>query len=281
MSVMLLWQDRQGRFSPLRAGTLALGLVPAIVITYWFAAHQLGPLGVKEAMKLIGLWGMRFLVVSLALTPLQRMFNWPKLSLIRRMAGVTAFAYLFAHFVLYIVYSKYDLAFVASEIVSRVYLTIGFAALLGLGLLAGTSFDSAMRRMGPKWKMLHRSVYALAVLGLLHYFIQTKIDVTPATLLAGFFLLLMIYRLAISRRVALSPMVLAGAAVAAGISTVILEFAWYAIATGVDPWRIAKANLMLSFGLRPALIIVLAGLVPAAIVLLRSQLQIRARLQRA
>jgi methionine sulfoxide reductase heme-binding subunit len=278
---MLLWQDRQGRFSPLRAGTLALGLLPAIVITYWFATHQLGPLGVKEAMKLIGLWGMRFLIMSLALTPLQRMFNWPKLALIRRMAGVTAFAYLFAHFSLYIVHSKYDLAFVASEIVSRVYLTIGFVALLGLGLLAGTSFDSVMRRMGPKWKMLHRSVYLLAVLGLLHYFIQTKIDVTPATLLAGLFLLLMIYRLAISRRIALTPVVLAGAAMAAGVSTVILEFAWYAMATGVDPWRIAKANLMLSFGLRPALMVVLAGLVPAAIVLLRGQLQSRNLPQRA
>jgi methionine sulfoxide reductase heme-binding subunit len=261
---MLLWQDRQGRFSPLRAGTLALGLLPAIVITYWFATHQLGPLGVKEAMKLIGLWGMRFLVMSLALTPLQRIFNWPKLTLIRRMAGVTAFAYLFAHFALYIAFVKYDLAFAASEIVSRFYLTIGFAALVGLGALAGTSFDSVVRRMGSKWKVLHRSVYALAVLGLLHYFIQTKIDVSPATLLAGLFLLLMIYRLLISRRVPLTPLVLSAAALAGGVMTAILEFTWYAIATGVDPWRIAGANLVLTFGPRPALIVALAGLALAA-----------------
>jgi methionine sulfoxide reductase heme-binding subunit len=278
---MLLWQDRQGRFSPLRSGTLALGLLPAIVITYWFATHQLGPLGVKEAMKLIGLWGLRFLVASLALTPIQRMFNWPKLALIRRMAGVTAFTYLFAHFALYIAYSKYDLGFVASEIVSRVYLTIGFAALLGLGLLAGTSFDAAMRRMGPRWKTLHRAAYTLVALGLLHYFIQTKIDVTPATLLAGVFVLLMIYRAAIWRRIALKPPVLAAVAVTAGLATAGLEFAWYALATGVDPWRIARANLMLGFGLRPAVIVALAGLAPAAIVLLRRAWQTRTPLTRA
>jgi methionine sulfoxide reductase heme-binding subunit len=281
MGPMLLWQDRQGRFSTLRAGTLALAVTPALVIAYWFLTHQLGPLGLKEAMKLIGLWGMRFLVASLALTPLQRMFNWPKLTLIRRMAGVTAFAYLFAHFTLYIAVSKWDLAFVASEIAQRIYLTIGFTALVGLGFLAGTSFDGVMRRMGSKWKMLHRSAYGLAALGLLHYFIQTKIDVTPATLLAGLFLLLMIYRILISRRIALAPLSLAGAAVAAGLATAALEFAWYALATGVDPWRIAKANLILTFGPRPALIVALAGLSLAAIVWLRATLLSRNVPQRA
>jgi methionine sulfoxide reductase heme-binding subunit len=277
---MLLWQNRQGRFSALRAGTLALALLPAIVIAWWFFSGQLAPLDVKEAMKLIGLWGLRFLVATLALTPLQRMFNWPKLALIRRMAGVAAFAYLAAHFTFYIIHSKYDLAFVANEIVSRVYLTIGFVALVGFGLLAGTSFDAAVRRLGPKWKQLHRLAYPLTALGLLHYFIQTKIDVTPATLLAGLFLLLMIYRVMISRRIALAPLALAVAALVAGLSTAALEFAWYGLATGVDPWRIAKANLMLAFGLRPALIVALAGLAVAVAVYAKPYIRVT-RLQRA
>jgi methionine sulfoxide reductase heme-binding subunit len=280
MGRMVLWQDRQGRFSAVRAGTLALALLPAIVIAWWFFSGQLAPLDVKEAMKLIGLWGMRFLVATLALTPLQRMFNWPKLALIRRMAGVSAFAYLAAHFTFYIIHSKYDLAFVANEIVARVYLTIGFVALVGFGLLAGTSFDAAVRRLGPKWKQLHRLAYPLTALGLLHYFIQTKIDVTPATLLAGIFLLLMIYRVMISRRIALTPVPLAVAALIAGLSTVALEFAWYGLATGVDPWRIAKANLMLAFGLRPALIVALAGLAVAAAVYAKPYIRVT-RLQRA
>jgi sulfoxide reductase heme-binding subunit YedZ len=262
--------DRQGRFSPLKATTLALALLPAAVIGYWFFTHQLGPLPVKAALRLIGDWTIRLLVITLALTPLQRVLNWPKIALIRRMLGVTTFTYALTHFTLYIVNSKYDLVFVASEIVLRVYLTIGFLALTGLSLLAATSFDSAVRKLGKKWKMLHRLVYGIAGLGLLHYFIQTKIDVSPAVLMTGFFILLMIYRIFITKRVNLIPAVLAISAGLACVLTALTEFAWYGLTTGVDPWRIAKANLMFSFGLRPAIIVLLVGLIPCGFVILRN-----------
>ena len=272
--------DRQGRLSPLKATTLMLALLPAAVIAYWFFTHQLGPLPVKAALRLIGDWTIRLLVITLALTPLQRVLNYPKITLIRRMLGVTTFAYALTHFILYIVNSKYDLTFVASEIILRFYLTIGFVALIGLSLLAATSFDSAVRRLGKKWKMLHRLVYGIAVLGLLHYFIQTKIDVSPAVLMTGFFILLMIYRVFITKRVSLTPTVLAISAALACVLTAITEFAWYAMATGVDPWRIAEANLMFSFGLRPAVIVLLAGLVPCAFAILRN-LRVTAQKQTA
>ncbi len=267
---MTPWTDRQGRFSPLKAGTLALAVLPAMVIAYWFLTHQLGPLAVKAALRLMGDWAIRFLVITLALTPLQRLLNWPKIALLRRMLGVTAFAYALTHFMLYIVNVKFDLGFVVSEIIARIYLTIGFVALLGLSLLAATSFDSAIRRLGKKWKLLHRLVYAIAVLGLMHYFIQSKIDVSPATVMAGLFILLMIYRVAIARRMALTPVVLAASAGLAGLLTALTEFAWYGLATGVSPLRIAKANYMFTFGLRPAVIVLLVGLVPCAFVILRN-----------
>jgi sulfoxide reductase heme-binding subunit YedZ len=272
--------DRQGKFSPLKATTLALALLPAAVIAYWFFTHQLGPLPVKEALRHVGDWTIRILVITLALTPLQRLLNYPKISLIRRMLGVNTFAYALTHFLLYIVNSKYDLAFVASEIILRFYLTIGFVALIGLSLLAGTSFDSAVRKLGKKWKILHRLVYGVAVLGLLHYFVQTKIDVSPAVLMTGFFILLMVYRVFIMKRVSLMPAVLAISAVVACVLTAITEFTWYALATGVDPWRIAQANLMFSFGLRPAVIVLLVGLVPCAFAILRN-LRVTAQKQTA
>jgi methionine sulfoxide reductase heme-binding subunit len=266
---MTPFTDRQGKFSPLKTVTLGLALLPALVISYWFLTDQLGPLAVKGALRLMGDWTIRFLVITLALTPLQRVLNYPKIALIRRMLGVTAFAYALAHFLLYIVNVKYDLVFVATEIALRIYLTIGFAALLGLSLLAATSFDASVRRLGRKWKLLHQSVYGIAVLGLLHYFIQTKADVSPATLMAGFYFLLMIYRAFISRRVALTPAVLAASAGLAAILTVVAEFSWYGLATGIDPWRIAKANFLFTFGLRPAIIVLLVGLVPVAYVMAR------------
>lgn len=262
--------DRQGRFSPLKAGILALAFLPALVIAYWFLTHQLGPLAVRAALRLIGDWTIRFLVMTLALTPLQRLINWPKIALVRRMLGVTTFAYAMTHFTLYIVNSKFDVGFVASEIIHRVYLTIGFVALLGLSLLAATSFDSSIRKLGRRWKQIHQLVYGIAGLGLLHYFIQSKIDVSPATLMAGLFILLMIYRLFINRRMALTPMVLGISAILASLLTALTEFAWYGLATGIDPFRIAKANLLFSFGLRPAAIVLLVGLVPCAYALLRN-----------
>ncbi len=262
--------DRQGRFSPLKAGILALAFLPALVIAYWFLTHQLGPLAVRAALRLIGDWTIRFLVMTLALTPLQRIINWPKIALVRRMLGVTTFAYAMTHFTLYIVNSKFDVGFVASEIIHRVYLTIGFVALLGLSLLAATSFDSSIRKLGRRWKQIHQLVYGIAGLGLLHYFIQSKIDVSPATLMAGLFILLMIYRLFINWRMALTPMVLAISAMLASLLTALTEFAWYGLATGIDPFRIAKANLLFSFGLRPAAIVLLVGLVPCAYALLRN-----------
>jgi methionine sulfoxide reductase heme-binding subunit len=269
---MTPWTDRQGKFSALRAATFGLALLPALVIAYWYFTNQLGPLPVKAALRLVGDWTIRFLVITLALTPLQRVLNWPKISLIRRMLGVTTFSYALTHFTLYIVQSKFDLGFVASEIILRIYLTIGFVALIGLSLLAATSFDLAIRKLGKKWKMLHRLIYGIAVLGLLHYFIQSKIDVSPATLMAGFFILLMIHRIFINQRIALTPLVLAISAGLAGLLTAITEFAWYAVATGVDPWRIAAANLMVSFGLRPAVIVVLVGLIPCGFLILRNLL---------
>lgn len=262
---MKLWTDRQGRFSPVKTATLVLAVTPAIIIAYWFFTGALQPLSVKNALHLVGDWAIRFLVLTLALTPLQRILNYPKLALIRRMMGVTAFAYALAHFSLYIVNVKFDLAFVTSEIIHRFYLTIGFAALLGLSALAATSFDSAVRNLGAKWKTLHRLIYAIAVLGLFHYFLQSKIDVSAATLMAGLFLLAMTVRLMIARRMALTPLSLAGAAVVGSLLTAATEFAWYGLATGIKPGKILLANFSVGFGLRPAVIVLLVGLVVAAV----------------
>jgi len=259
------WTDRAGRFSFLKTGTFVLVCIPALLVAIALWRNELGPLPYKEALHQIGDWTVRFLITTLALTPLQRILMWPKLALIRRMLGVTAFTYALTHFTLYIVNEKFDLVFVASEIVKRIYLTIGFTALIGLSLLAATSTDAALRRLGRNWKRLHMIVYGIAVLALLHYFMQSKIDVSQPTLWSGFVLLLLIYRIALTRRFALTPMTLAICAGAGGLFTAITEFAWYGLATGVDPFRVLKANLVFSYGLRPAWIVLLVGLAVALI----------------
>lgn len=254
------WTDRAGRFSALKTAVFVLALLPALYYAFELWQNDLGPLPYKEALRRIGDWTVRLLVITLALTPLQRILMWPKLALIRRMLGVTTFTYALTHFSLYVVNQNFDLAFVASEIVQRIYLTIGFTALTGLSLLAATSTDSALRRLGRNWKRLHMIVYGLAVLALLHFFIQSKIDVSQAVLWSGFFILLMTYRLALKFRFALTPWTLATCAILAAIMTAAIEFTWYGVATGVDPFRVLKANLVFAYGLRPAWIVVLVGL---------------------
>ncbi len=257
------WTDRSGRFSALKTAVLILALLPALYYAIELWQNNLGPLPYKEALHRIGDWTVRFLIVTLALTPLQRILMWPKLALIRRMLGVTTFAYALTHFSLYIANEKFDLVFVASEIAKRIYLTIGFTALIGLSLLAATSTDWALRKLGRNWKRLHMIVYAIAVLALLHYYMQSKIDVSQAVMWSGFFILLMIYRIALKFRFALTPLVLAACAVAAALMSAFVEFAWYGLATGVDPFRVLKANLVFAYGLRPAWIVLIAGLVAA------------------
>ena len=261
--------DRAGRFAPLKAAALTCLFGPALWLAVRAFAHDLGPLPFKEALHVTGDWTVRFLVVTLALTPFQRIGNWPKLALVRRMLGVGSFCYAALHFSLYVANSNFKLDFVAAEIASRIYLTIGFTALLGLSALAATSTDTMVRRLGSRWKQLHRLVYVIAPLALTHYFLQSKIDVSQATLWAGLLIGLMLIRLAIRRRLALTFAVLAGLALLAGLATAGLEFAWYGLATGVDPWRVLRANLMLAHGLRPAAIVALAGFALALVPALR------------
>jgi methionine sulfoxide reductase heme-binding subunit len=261
---MKLWQDRQGRFSPIRTATLVLAITPAIVIAYWFFTGALLPLSLKNAIHLTGDWAIRFLVVTLALTPLQRIFNYTKFALIRRMLGVTSFAYALSHFMLYVINVNFDPIFIATEITHRFYLAIGFITLLGLSALAATSFDSVMRKFGQKWKMLHRIAYGLAVLGLFHYYLQSKIDVSAATLMAGLFMLAMSVRVMIARRVALTSANLFGAAIVGTVLTAVTEFSWYGLATGIKPINILLANFTVGYGLRPAVIVFVVGLAFAA-----------------
>lgn len=266
--MMVPWRDRRGRFLPFKAVVLAAVFVPGLLAAFWWTQDELGARPVTEAIHETGLWTIRFLLIALAVTPLRAALDWGKLLLLRRMLGLTALAYAVAHFSLYIVQQNGDLPMVASEIVHRFYLTIGFTVLLGLTTLGATSTDAAIRRMGRWWKRLHRLAYLLGVLALLHYFIQSKANVSEPVFVAGLYVWLMLWRAlptSWQRPVAIYPVLalLAGAA-AAGV-----EFAWYGIATHISPWRVLAANETLRFGLRPAHYVVLVTLGLGVVILAR------------
>ena len=148
-----------------------------------------------------GFWTIIFLLVALAVTPLRRIARFNQLVDVRRMIGVGAFVYAAAHILLFTTDQMFDLTKVASEIIFRIYLTIGFVALLGLTALAVTSTDGMVRRLGVKrWQLLHQAIYVIAILALIHFFQQNKADVWVPTFATGLFGWMIGYRLLVKWR---------------------------------------------------------------------------------
>ncbi len=267
---MYPWLDRAGRLSPLKLVVFVLTLAPGLLIAGQWWAGALEPKPVGAAIRETGEWAVRFLLLSLAVTPLRRIGNWPRLILVRRMLGVAVAAYVTIHLALYVVDLRYDLAKVASEIVLRIYLAIGFAALLGVVALGTTSTDAAIRRMGAtRWNRLHKTVYAIGVLALVHDFMQSKLDVSQPALMAGLFILLMAYRIVHRFGAPSTPLSLLLGAVAAALLTGATEAAWYALATGVPPERVLWANLAIDVAIRPMWWVLAVGLCAAVVNVLR------------
>jgi sulfoxide reductase heme-binding subunit YedZ len=223
----------------------------------------LEPRPFTEAIHQVGLWMLRFLFIALAITPLRQILQWPRLILVRRMIGVAAFAYGLAHITLFTADLKFDIAKAASEIVLRIYLTIGFVALSGLAALAATSTDAMVRRLGVRrWQRLHRVVYVIALLAVVHYCMQSKLDLWEPTIIAGIYAWLMGYRLLVRLVGVRGKLPLAWVGVlslAAPALTALGEALYFHFALGVDPIRVISANWSLVAGLRPAAVVLGLG----------------------
>jgi methionine sulfoxide reductase heme-binding subunit len=269
---LLPWTTRTGELSLLKLAVFIYTLVPMTWLIVQAANGWLGSKPLTEAIHQSGDWAVRFLLMSLAITPLRFVGNWPKLILVRRMLGLTALAYTLLHLSLYIALEAFDLGKVASEIIMRTYLTIGFTALLGLIALGVTSTDGMIRRLGAlRWNRLHSIVYGLAVLALVHFAMQKKLDISEPALMAGFFLWLMGFRLLRKREWPTGPLTLAGLALAAWLLTIAVEAGWYATMTGVNAQRILWANLDFEYVIRPAWWVLAAGLAMVALALIRNR----------
>ena len=281
-SAYALWQDRRGRLSWLRVATLAALVYPLALAGVAAARGGLGGRPLNELIHRSGWWALIFLLVSLAVTPLRRSARMAKLVDVRRMIGVASFAYAAVHILLYVVDLRFDLVKVASEIVSRLYLTIGFAALLGLTALAVTSNDAMVKRLGGlSWRRLHQATYAITLLALIHFFQQTKADISVPTLYAGLFVWLMGYRLlaGTAGEGALAPLPLALLATASAALTFIGEAVGLALSFG-QPLAgflpmYAATVFDADLGIRPGWWVLAAGLAVAALDFARGFAQAR------
>jgi sulfoxide reductase heme-binding subunit YedZ len=249
----LLWHDRSGRFSALKAIVLLGCFIPGLWLAVEWSSGDLGARPVTEVIHGTGQWAVRLLLLCLLVSPARRIFVWHRLILVRRMLGLAAAAYAFSHFCLYIVDENGQMLLVISEIIKRFYLTIGFVTLLSLLVLSATSTDAMLARLGRSWITLHRSVYLLTALALFHFMLQSKADIREAVITAGLYAWLMLWR-TLPGHYGRNLLVLLALAFAAGIVTAGLEAGWYQFATALGGYRVLMANLRfnLDYGLRPS-----------------------------
>ena len=150
----------------------ALALLPFAWLFYAAAADQLGANPAEALIRSLGDWTLRFLCLALAVTPLRVLTHTPALARFRRMVGLWVFFYAVLHLLAYAVFDmELDVTEMLLDVVKRPFILVGTLALVLLALLAATSFNGAIGWLGAKrWRALHRAVYAVAVLSVLHFF---------------------------------------------------------------------------------------------------------------
>jgi len=263
-----IWRDRRGGVSALRLVTLIVLLLPLAKAI--FDADEIfhGARPINDLIHRAGFWALMFLGLTLAVTPFRRVLRYGALIDIRRMLGVGAFCYIAAHLSLFFADQSYDLGKTVHEITHRWYLIVGGTAWLGLAMLAATSTDGMVRRLGGlRWRRLHQIVYAIALLALIHYFQQTKADVTVPTLVASLFLWLMAYRIVAWWQGGgeLSTSVLLALSIAVSLLTFGGEAVGLGLAFHVSPLRVLDTAFNFDAGIRPGWEVLAAGLAVVAV----------------
>jgi sulfoxide reductase heme-binding subunit YedZ len=173
-----------------------LALVPAGLLT---RALIEGNLGVNPAETLqleTGIWALRFLLASLAITPLRRLFGWNRLVQYRRMIGLFAFFYATLHLLTYVVLDRYfDFSGILEDVAKRPFITLGMLAFALMIPLAVTSTKGWIRRLGRRWQVLHRLVYFSALFACLHFIWKVKVAIGEPVYYFGVLALLLGFRL--------------------------------------------------------------------------------------
>lgn len=171
-------------------------LLPLLRLVYLGGSGGLGANPIEFITRSTGTWTLVGLLVTLSVTPLRRLTGRADLVRYRRMLGLFTFSYACLHFATYVWLDQFfDPAAIVRDIVKRPFITVGFAAFVLLIPLAATSTHAMMRRLGRRWQMLHRLIYPIALLGVVHYLWLVKKDLTEPLVYGAILVLLLAVRL--------------------------------------------------------------------------------------
>ena len=178
-----------------------LALVPAGLLLRGLLAGNLGVNPAETLQLETGIWALRFLLASLAITPLRRLSGWNRLVQYRRMLGLFAFFYATLHLLTYVVLDRYfDWAGVVEDVAKRPFITLGMLAFTLMIPLAITSTRGWIRRLGRRWQLLHRLVYFAAIAASLHFIWKVKVAIGEPVYYAAILAALLAFRLLVSLR---------------------------------------------------------------------------------
>ena len=173
-------------------------LIPAtLVFTDAFElTGRLGANPIEEIQDRFGYWGLRFVLITLCVTPLRRITGKNWLIRFRRMLGLIAFFYILMHFLTWLILDQsLLLSAIKEDIFERPFITIGFTAFLILISMAATSTNAMRRRLGKRWQQIHYGIYIVGILGVWHYWWQVKLDVRDPQIYAAILVVLLGYRI--------------------------------------------------------------------------------------
>jgi methionine sulfoxide reductase heme-binding subunit len=274
------WQDRQRRFSWLKASVFLLVLLPGIRLTYQTATGEFGLLAMAFGGLTYwsGVWATVVLLMALAVTPIIKVFRWPTLIDVRRMIGVMALIYTIAHIILFFALRSWNFEKIGIETVTRLTLFVAALSTIGLIVLGATSLDAAIRRMGLKgWQRLHNTNYIISALALLHV-VLARGTYAEQYLLCGLFVWLMLWRVLDRYRLVSDVKALIALAVFCCLFTAFLEAAFMWGRRGYDVIGTLRLNFMFApaeIGVQPPWQVLAFGLVFAFGAMARAALRVR------
>jgi len=172
-----------------------LSLIPFFLILYKIVFNKLGPEPVKEITHFTGEWTLLFIIFTLSMSPLKKITKLNIWISFRRMLGLFLFFYATLHMLTYVVIDyRLDLQSISKDIITKKFIFVGFAAWVLLLPLALTSSKRALIYLKDKWKKLHRLIYIISILGLVHFIWLVKKDLTEPLIYAVIILILLLFR---------------------------------------------------------------------------------------
>ena len=199
---MLPRQLDAARVARVKAALFVVCLMPLVLLVWRGFNSGLTANPIEFITHTTGWWTLAFLLITLSVTPLRRMLDMPWLLRLRRMLGLFAFFYACLHFLTWLVVDQFfDWDAIVKDIIKRPYITVGFSAFVLLLPLAATSTHAMVRRLGAaRWQALHRAVYVIAILGVVHFWWLVKKDIREPLAFAGVLLVLLGARLVFAWR---------------------------------------------------------------------------------